>query len=131
MKSNAGAKATGPPEPAVCAATNLAMPGIGSLLAKRAVGWPQATLTVTAFTLTAFFGLKFVLWFFQNRAYLFGDESDPIELLQSMWQNVRFALLGMGLFIFSWLWALITNASILRAAKKAHSQNVPPIIGKP
>jgi hypothetical protein len=108
-----------PQEPAICAATNLGMPGFGSLLAKRAVGWPQAVLTVAAFIMTTFFGLKFAIWFLQNRAYLFSDEADPVELLQSLWRNVRFALLGIGLFIFSWLWAMITNLSLWSAAKNS------------
>jgi hypothetical protein len=118
MKLIARLRSREPQEPGVCAATNLGMPGFGSLLAKRAVGWPQATLTVVAFLMTTFFGLKFMIWFLQHRTYLFSDEADPIELLQGLWANVRFALLGIGLFIFSWLWAMITNLSLWSAAGK-------------
>lgn len=43
-----------------------ALPGFGSLMAKRAVGYFQAPLSVLGLMLTFTFGLRFVAWFFAN-----------------------------------------------------------------
>lgn len=110
------------------AATNLALPGFGSLMAKRAVGWPQAALTVVGFGLTTIFGVRFALWFFRNLSVIYGDNSDPLEALTAVWQAVRWALLGIGLFAVAWLWALTTNAAILRSARRAEPNEKPPIL---
>lgn len=109
-------------------ATNLALPGFGSLMAKRAAGWPQAALTVVGFALTSIFGVRFIIWFFQSMDMLYGTESDPVESLIAMWLNVRWALLGIGLFAVSWLWSLATNTEILRSARKPEPMEKPPIL---
>lgn len=109
-------------------AANLALPGFGSLMAKRAVGWPQAALTIVGFALTSIFGVRFIIWFFQNMDMLYGAESDPVESLLALWRNVRWALLGIGLFAVSWLWSLATNAEILRSARKLEAKEKPPVL---
>lgn len=109
-------------------ATNLALPGFGSLMARRAAGWPQAVLTVVGFALTSIFGVRFIIWFFQNTDLLYGPESDPVESLLALWQTVRWALLGIALFAVSWLWSLATNAEILRSAGKPDSVRKPPVL---
>lgn len=109
-------------------ATNLALPGFGSLMAKRVAGWPQATLTVVGFALTTIFGVRFMIWFFQNTDTLYGPEADPIETLLAIWQTVRWALLGIGLFAVSWLWSLATNTEILRSARQPEPKEKPPIL---
>lgn len=109
-------------------ATNLALPGFGSLMARRAVGWPQVALTVVGFALTSIFGVRFMIWFFQNTDTLYGPESDPVESLITMWLNVRWALLGIGLFAVSWLWSLATNAEILRSASQPEPRAKPPVL---
>jgi len=111
-----------------CVATNLTLPGFGSLLAKRAVGYPQAGLTIVGFGLTMVFGVRFGIWFFQNASTLYGSQADPIETLSSVWLAVRWPLLGIGLFAVSWLWSLATNASILRSARSAAPAAKPPIL---
>lgn len=109
-------------------ATNLALPGFGSLMARRAVGWPQAVLTVVGFALTTIFGVRFVIWFFQNIDVLYGPEADPVETLVALWKAVRWALVGIGLFAVSWLWSLATNAAILRSARETAIRVKPPIL---
>lgn len=109
-------------------ATNLTLPGFGSLMAKRAVGWPQAALTVAGFALTMIFGVRFAIWFFQNTDALYGSQADPIEALTNVWRAVRWALLGIGLFAVSGLWALTTNAAILRSARRADLTEKPPVL---
>lgn len=111
-----------------CVATNLTLPGFGSLMAKRAVGWPQAVLTVAGFALTMIFGVRFMIWFFQNTDALYGSQADPIETLANVWRAVRWAFLGIGLFAVSGLWALTTNAAILRSARQADPTDKPPVL---
>lgn len=111
-----------------CAATNLALPGFGSLLARRAVGYPQAALTVVGFGLTAWFGVRFGFWYFQNSAALRDADGDPVQNLIEMWLGVRWALLGMALYGVSWLWSLSTNVSILRSARPAAPPEKPPVL---
>lgn len=106
----------------------MALPGFGTLMAKRAEGYPQAALTVLGFLLTMIFGVRFAVWFFKNTEMIFGDQSDPLVYLQTVWANVRWALLGMGLFVFSWLWSLGSNAAILRSVKRAAPGEVPPVL---
>ena len=109
-------------------ATNLALPGFGSLMARRAAGWPQSVLTIVGFALTSIFGVRFFIWFFQHLDTLYGAESDPVEALISMWQTVRWALLGIGLFAVSWMWSLSTNTAILRSARKPEPRDKPPVL---
>jgi putative Mn2+ efflux pump MntP len=109
-------------------AANLAVPGFGSLMAKRAAGWPQAALTIVGFALTSIFGVRFIIWFLQHLNTLYGAESDPLESLLDLWRNVRWALLGIGLFAMSWLWSLATNAEILRSAKRDNERAKPPVL---
>jgi hypothetical protein len=108
--------------------TNLMLPGFGSLMVRRRVGWAQATLTVLGFALTLVFGVRFVVWFFQHVGSVYGDAADPVEVLGSVWREVRWALLGIALFGVAWLWALATNAAILRAARKTATAGPPPVL---
>ena len=111
-----------------CVGTNLALPGFGSLMARRAAGYPQAALTVTGFGFTLWFGVRFVIWCFQNWSAIYGGEADIIETWINIWLAVRWALLGMALFGVSWLWALATNAAILRFAREAATKEKPPVL---
>ena len=109
-----------------CVGTNLALPGIGSLMAGRAVGYVQAALTLAGFGLTVLFGLKFSLWYLANWSSLNSPNADPLETLGEVWREVRWALLGIGLFAIAWLWAMGTNAGILRQARHAEEKAKPP-----
>ena len=112
-----------------CAGTNLALPGFGSLMAGRGVGWPQAALTVAGFAFTVIFGVRCVVWFFQNKEAIYDPNSDPIEMLLQVWRAVRWALFGIGLFVVSWLWALGTNFALLRSARATQPGEKPPVLG--
>ena len=109
-----------------CVGTNLALPGFGSLMAGHAVGYAQAALTVVSFGATLGFGTTFIVWYFAHWSELMGAEADPVETLSSVWLHARWALAGIGLFGFTWLWALATNAAILREARKAGETGKPP-----
>ena len=111
-----------------CCSTNLALPGFGSLMGSRKVGYPQAVLTVAGFVLTTLFGLKFVIWGIQNWSELHNPEGDPIETLTNLWRACRWALLGLVLFGLAWIWAQLTSLSILNSARRHAERNRPPII---
>ena len=108
--------------------TNLALPGFGSLMARRAEGWPQAALTVAGFGLTAWFGVRLGIWYFQNSSAINDPEADPFGVMTHEWLIARWALLGMALFAISWLWSLATNTAILRSARRADTMDKPPIL---
>ncbi len=107
--------------------TNLALPGFGSLAARRIVGWFQAPVCVLALALTLGFGVRFTVWYFTHRDQLDDPQNDPVTTLAAIWANVRWALLGIGLFGLDWIWALFTSLSLMQEAKRTE-QTVP---GKP
>jgi len=109
-----------------CVATNLAMPGFGSLMAGRPVGYAQAFLTVVGFGLTMVFGLKAIVWFLTHWSIIYGPEADPVETMTSVWRETRWAWLGMALFAVTWLWGLMTNAVILHSARTDDDAGKPP-----
>jgi len=115
----------------VCAATNFGLPGFGSIMAGRAIGYLQAVLTVGAFALTLFFGLKLLAWGLKNWSAINSPEADPVENLLSLWRIGRWAFLGIALFVGNWLWALLTNFSILRSASRKQDAAKPPKLGPP
>ena len=109
-----------------CVATNLAMPGFGSLMAGRAEGYAQVVLTLVGFGLTVLFGLKFIAWYLPHWSAINDPQADPVETLSRVWQAVRWALLGIALFVVAWLWSLVTNAAILRSAQRDDDAGKPP-----
>ena len=108
-----------------CLTSNVAVPGLGSLVAGRISGYPQVALGLGGMALTLAFGLRFFVWFAANRSRLLDPGADPAALLE-MWLAVRWALLGIALFALGWLWALATSLALLAAAKRDQPPNVPP-----
>lgn len=100
-----------------CFTTNLALPGFGSLTAGRVSGYPQAALMLSGFALTTVFSARFFGWYMANSSRFSSDEGDPMARLAEMWLQVRWPLLGIGLFAVAWLWALATSLLILSEAK--------------
>jgi len=109
-----------------CLTTNLAMPGFGSLLAGRVSGYPQAALMLIGLILTVVCGIRFIAWRLDHWSQIQDSQADPLANLMVMWLEVRWALLGVGIFGFGWLWALFTSLGILREARKNESAGVPP-----
>ncbi len=109
-----------------CLATNLALPGFGTLVAGRPIGYVQATLTIIGFGLTLGFGLPGMGWMLKHWQELHDPNADPVFVLQSVWNAVRWALLGIGLFCVTWIWALGSSLAFMRAAKDATTRPKPP-----
>src|SRR5215467_4211107 len=89
-----------------CFTTNLALPGIGSLMAGRRSGYGQALLAFGGMGLTILFGIPFIYWCLANWPHLYGEQADPVASMAELWGHVHWALLGFGLFAAAWLWAL-------------------------
>jgi len=102
-----------------CLTSNLAIPGSGSLLAGRASGYGQLLLALIGMVLSLVFGARFVVWQISNWSRLFESSVDPFGLLQEVWIHVRWAALGLGIFLLSIIWALASSLSILDASRKA------------
>ena len=97
--------------------SNVACPGLGTLVAGRRDGYVQLAIYLVAFALTSVFGVRFFLWYFTNHDRILALQENPPAYLRELWMQVRWALLGIALFAFSWIWALITSLFLLRAAK--------------
>jgi hypothetical protein len=111
-----------------CFTSNLSVPGLGSLVAGRRVGYIQLTFALVGMAFTAFFGVQFIYWYLSHSKGIEGQD-DPIATLQMLWQHVRFALFGIAVFLMGWLWALFTSIGILSQAKANEKRNVPPKFG--
>jgi hypothetical protein len=109
-----------------CLTSNVALPGIGSLVAGRISGYPQVALALGGMGLTLVFGLRFFAWFAANHARLYGPDGNGLDALLEVVRAVRWAFLGIALFALGWLWALATSLGLLREAKKPPSPNLPP-----
>jgi hypothetical protein len=114
-----------------CLTANLAVPGFGSLMAGRAVGYVQSVLCALGLALTFSFGIRFAIWRFTGNHETVETQEDSLLLLQELWIHVRWALLGIAVFAVSWIWALFTSLHLLRKAKQeqpAGGHNIPPRI---
>ena len=112
-----------------CFTTNLAFPGFGSLLAGRVVGYFQIPFTVVGLGLTMICGIPALIWGFSNYTRIQQNEDDPFAALAEMWGHFRWPVLGIAIFFFGLLWALITSLSIMagaRAAEKSAPRRIPP-----
>lgn len=81
----------------------LVLPGLGSLLAGRKVGWVQAAVAATGVALTVMWFTSFVTAWVKLEE--FPADGGP---------HLRLGLLGLGLFAIAWVWALATSLQILR-----------------
>jgi hypothetical protein len=100
-------------------ATNVVMPGLGSLAGGRKVGLMQLGLSLASFAMTIGCGLNFIYWSITHWSEYHGANAglDPLKTLGDLWQHARWPLLGISLFLLSWLWAMITSRSLLQKPK--------------
>lgn len=109
-----------------CLTTNLTLPGFGSLVAGRVVGYGQAALALGGTAITMVSGVRFILWFLANWSRLHDVEGDAMAGLVEMWGALRWPLLGIGIFLIGWIWALGTSLQIIQAAKQSKRPMAPP-----
>jgi hypothetical protein len=83
-------------------------------------------LTAIGFALTLLCGVPFILWCLAHWEQLYGQERDTVAALPDLWRLLRWPVLGIGIFLFTWLWALLTSLQIVQAAKAAEKASLPP-----
>jgi hypothetical protein len=95
-----------------CLVANLAgMPGVGSLMAGRLDGFPQAVLALAGGVL-----LTYWLWWFMAAVL-------RASAIPTGGAHLGIALAGIGLFGASWLWSLVSSLAILRQARRAETRH--------
>lgn len=109
----------GKAEAQACLTANLGLPGAGSLMAGRRVGYAQVAVALAGMGLTLVFGVSFIVWCVRNIEQLRSPELDPVHNLVDVWLHLRWALLGLGLFAVAWLWALGSSLGILSEARRS------------
>jgi Sec-independent protein secretion pathway component TatC len=105
------------------------LPGIGSLMAGRKLGYVQAVLGFGGLALSLLFGVPFMYWCVANWSRLHSDQADPITALAEIGSHVLWPLVGVGLFGLGWLWALGTSYMILKKSQSAPGAEAPPQLG--
>jgi len=91
-------------------------------MAGRKAGYFQMAIYFSGFALTLTFGVRFVFWALSHWTEFYsefhGPNVDPLAALSDLWQRTRWALLGIGLFAVSWIWALWTSRTLMAEAKE-------------
>jgi hypothetical protein len=103
----------------------MTLPGCGSLLAGRVVGYAQIPIALIGFGMTTIFGIQFIVWYFSNSAHLRELQLEPDLYFQEIWTHLRWALAGMALFFVSWVWALATSLAVLAGANTDNTPSRP------
>jgi hypothetical protein len=91
---------------ACIAANTFVLPGLGSILAGRKLGYAQAVLAVMGFSLSSLWFIGFVLHFIRT-----GD------LIEAGLEQLPLALGSIVLFAIAWIWAQFTNRCLWRSVK--------------
>jgi hypothetical protein len=105
------------------------MPGFGSLVAGRKSGYAQAALMMVGLVVSLVGVGRAFAWYSANASHFQDPQGDPLSNFAQMWLAMRWALLGIAIFGFGWLWALMTSLAILGEAKRNESGKVPPVLG--
>lgn len=111
----------------------LVLPGLGSIAAGRRVGYAQALLALAGLVSSSWFVVVAAWALLAHRAALVeaaasGALIDRLETVAPAWRtHLIIGAVGLAVFLVSWLWALATSVSLLRAASAA----VPPALVHP
>ena len=89
----------------------LAFPGLGTIMAGRRVGYPQAAMMLAGFFLT----MGFLIWFIVCGLRYAGHSEWTEAEFRALYRPYNWALYwGLGLSVGSWIWALFSSVSLLR-----------------
>ena len=108
-----------------CLTANLAVPGCGSLVAGRVSGYFQLALAMVGVTLTTLFGLKFIVWYVNNWSQLQQTQPDMAANFAELWARLRWAALGVLIFLAGLLWALASSVGILLQTRRDENGQPP------
>lgn len=84
----------------------LVLPGLGSLLGGRKVGWAQISLAIVGFVLTPSFFIGAARYWFRTG-----------EFVLEFNRYLALSVAGLLLFLAAWLWGLATGLAIRRASR--------------
>jgi hypothetical protein len=109
-----------------CLTANLALPGSGSLVAGRAVGYFQMFIYLGGFIISILGAISFFHWYLAHQdSMVQPTNDDPFGGIVELGQHVGLALLGIVLCVFALSWGIVTGMQIMRASPKDGS---PPVI---
>ena len=92
----------------------LAFPGLGTIMAGRRVGYPQAAIMLAGF----FLSMGFLVWFIVCALRWAGHQEWSEEEFRALYRPYNWALYwGIGLCTISWVWALFSSISLLRQSQ--------------
>jgi hypothetical protein len=96
---------------------NVAMPGSGSLMAGRRVGYFQIVLAVIAMAISTVETIRTGLWYIHNYDRL-NSSSDPFGVLIELGKHLIGPVVGLGIFVLAILWAVVTSLLIIKNTPK-------------
>ena len=108
-----------------CLTANLAWPGSGSLAAGKSAGYGQTVIALVGLVVSMATGAHLLSWMLANWKRLGQPSDDPMENLSLIWHQIRWPLVGLGIFAVAFVWALVTSMQIMAATPK---NAVPPRI---
>lgn len=98
-----------------CLLTNLlVLPGLGSVVASRATGWLQMTLSVLGVCASGTGAIWSFRWIVKNREAMAEGAAQLADLMLPL----GVAVVGLALFAAAWLWGLFTGIGLLSEAKR-------------
>lgn len=108
-----------------CAMINqLALPGLGTVIGGRKVGYAQAVIMVAGF----FIVTGYLCWFiFHQTKLLFDMNISAQQFNESRFDNWWIGAIGFGLCLAAWIWSLISSIQFI----KSTPENSPPPILPP
>jgi len=100
------------------------IPGLGSVIGGRRVGYLQMLVCFSGQVISLIFGVRFIFWTLANWKKVYNPNADdPLAAFRDMWPHMRWPLLGILLFGVAWLWALFTSYRLLDEAKTSGGGN--------
>ena len=112
-----------------CLATNVALPGFGTVMAgKPVLGIFQAILGLTGLALTLIYGVRLFIWMLTNWNRIYDPNGDPMEILPEMFSAIFWPLVGIFLVVIALVWSVLTTLHILRRAGNPTAKQMPPPI---
>lgn len=100
-----------------CFTANLALPGSGSLIAGRWIGYFQILLAFVGLGWSLLRTIQVFVWFLHNYRRI-NEASDPIAGLLEYWHALLQPMIGLGIFAIAIIWAAFTSWSIIRGTPK-------------
>ncbi len=93
------------------------MPGSGSLIAGRWIGYFQIVLALLGLGVTLFRTIQVFIWYLQNYRRI-NESSDPLAGLFELGHQLVKPAAGFAIFAVAILWGVVTSWSIIRGTVK-------------